>query len=48
MSNWWVGVTSEPRSKRPVTVENFAPTASPVSTDCEQNCCNGFTGFWQS
>jgi hypothetical protein len=22
------------------TIENFAPTASPASTDCEQNCCN--------
>jgi acetyl esterase/lipase len=43
MSNWWVGVTSELSNKRPITVENFAPTASPASTDCEQNCCNGKT-----
>ena len=40
LQSW--GVSYNPKDYE-TTIENFAPTASPASTDCEQNCCNDRT-----
>lgn len=37
LQSW--GISYNPKEYE-ASIENFAPTASPVSTDCEETCCN--------